>query len=110
MVSPDGFTARDYFVKVMMEQDVEAANFFSPNGDMINDYWIVKDPELYENCEFVIYDASGLKVVEQTGYNNDWDGRYKGNELPDINKPENLHLYFFNRLFKFLNKKQLKSI
>lgn len=83
VVSPDGFTASYYTVKVMIERDVEAANFFSPNGDMINDTWIVQDPEIYENCEFVVYDAAGNRVLEQTGYNNDWDGKYKGNELPD---------------------------
>jgi len=83
ILSADESITRYYTVLVTIEQAVEAANFFSPNGDLINDTWMIKDPELYENCEFIIFDAMGVKVFEQTGYNNDWDGKYKGNKLPD---------------------------
>ena len=59
-----------------------ANNAFSPNGDGVNDYWEIKDKELYENCEFYIYDHMQNLIYQSTGYNNDWDGTYNGKELP----------------------------
>jgi len=70
-------------VMVTLEQSLDAANFFSPNGDQINDTWMIRNPELYDNCEFTIYDSMGNKVFHQTGYNNDWEGKYRDRELPD---------------------------
>jgi gliding motility-associated-like protein len=83
LLSPDGITTQYYTVLVTFEQAPDIANFFSPNGDQINDTWIIQEPQLYSNCEFTIYDSMGNKVFHQTGYNNDWEGKYNDRELPD---------------------------
>jgi gliding motility-associated-like protein len=83
LISADESTTSYYTVNVTLEQSLDAANFFSPNGDQINDTWMIRNPELYDDCEFTIYDSMGNKVFHQTGYNNDWEGKYRDRELPD---------------------------
>jgi len=55
---------------------VNIPNSFSPNGDGINDLFIIRG--LTENSRVMIYDRSGKKLYESANYQNDWDG--KGND------------------------------
>ncbi|MBS1553289.1 MAG: gliding motility-associated C-terminal domain-containing protein [Bacteroidetes bacterium] len=59
------------------------AKFITPNGDQVNDYWIL-DPDItkYERCRFIILSNSGEKVFETFGYKNDWNGTRNGAPLP----------------------------
>lgn len=54
---------------------------FSPNGDGINDRWIltgiVKQP-----VYVLLYNRSGVLVYESKNYLNDWDGSRNGTPLP----------------------------
>lgn len=59
-----------------------APNTFTPNGDGINDSWVIKNSEQYPECVVEIYTASGQKVFRSVGYGQAWDGTYKGNPLP----------------------------
>lgn len=62
---------------------VTAAVAFSPNGDGIDDNWVVVGIENFPDCELVIFDRSGRIVFTKTGYNNDWNGiDEKGNQVP----------------------------
>lgn len=47
---------------------------FSPNGDGINDIWLVNNIENYPNNIARVYNRSGKLVFEQSSYNNTWDG------------------------------------
>jgi gliding motility-associated-like protein len=62
---------------------INAPLIFSPNGDVVNDTWIIPgvDPE----CTMVVYDGHGSKIFETKGYNNtnSWDGTYNGKPVPD---------------------------
>ena len=69
-------------VNDVIEPTLECTNYISPNGDGYNDYWEIQSPELYSECSVTIYDGSGNVILEQTGYNNDWNGTYNGNDLP----------------------------
>lgn len=60
-----------------------ANNMISPNGDGVNDTWIVKNILLYPNNELKIYDRAGRVVFEMIGYDNSWDGSFNGNPLPE---------------------------
>lgn len=64
------------------EKLVDFDNTFSPNGDGVNDYWYVKNPQNYNTCSFVIFNQYGHEVYTSTGYNNDWDGTMNGKPLP----------------------------
>ncbi|MDD2344873.1 MAG: gliding motility-associated C-terminal domain-containing protein, partial [Bacteroidales bacterium] len=55
-------------------QDLDIPNVFSPNGDGINDTWVVKNLELHPENELVIINRWGNEVYTQKSYKNDWDG------------------------------------
>ena len=47
---------------------------FSPNGDGINEYWVIENIALYPNNVVHIYNRSGKLVYTMKGYNNTFDG------------------------------------
>ncbi len=47
---------------------------FSPNGDGINDFFIINNIELYPNNTLQIFNRWGNKVFEGKRYMNTWDG------------------------------------
>ncbi|HEC42712.1 MAG TPA: T9SS type B sorting domain-containing protein [Bacteroides sp.] len=71
-------------ITVIDEQEIilNAVNVFSPNNDGINDYWMLENNQTFKSCNFYIFNNIGEIIYESTGYNNDWDGTYKGRQLP----------------------------
>ncbi len=63
-------------------QNLVIYNTFTPNGDGINDTWHIEGIENYPDNFVQIYNRDGMKVYEKHGYNNEWDGKYYGNDLP----------------------------
>ena len=57
-------------------------NVFSPNGDNINDTWMIKYLESYPDCIVQVFSRSGQPVFYSNGYSIPWDGRYNGQPLP----------------------------
>ncbi len=57
-------------------------NLFTPNGDGINDFWIVNDPDITSPFKVNIYNRSGKQVYANNDYKNTWIGQYNGNPLP----------------------------
>ncbi len=62
---------------------VLAAPVFTPNGDMINDIWVIQNIDEFQNCSIKIFNRQGLTMYESEPYNNDWDGTYNGTEAPE---------------------------
>jgi len=60
---------------------VTAANMVSPNGDGINDFWIIKNIDMYPESEVKVFDRTGRVIFSKKGYNNDWDGTLAGSSL-----------------------------
>lgn len=56
-------------------------NVITANGDGDNDNWIVENAGTYDNHKFRIVDANGRVVYESLGYQNDWNGHFKGHLL-----------------------------
>lgn len=56
-------------------------NVVTANGDGKNDFWIVDEPFRYKDYTFKIFDVNGRILFQSTGYNNQWDGTYKGKVL-----------------------------
>ncbi|PJB14467.1 MAG: hypothetical protein CO118_08490 [Flavobacteriales bacterium CG_4_9_14_3_um_filter_32_8] len=50
------------------------ANVFTPNGDGINDFFIIKNLEYYPNSKLVVFNRWGRIVFEDNNYRNNWDG------------------------------------
>ena len=61
---------------------------FSPNGDGINDVFVIRGIENYPDNTIIIFNRWGNKVFEASPYQNIWNGRSTkglrvgGNELP----------------------------
>ena len=55
--------------------------YFSPNNDGINDYWLPVSPEV--EAKVIIVDKSGRIVADYvtTDKPEGWDGKYNGKEL-----------------------------
>lgn len=70
----------DMQIKLIKEPFVP--NAFSPNGDGINDFWVIKYLEFYPDATIQIFNRYGQAVYLSTGYNQPWDGKYKGTDLP----------------------------
>lgn len=82
-VFPGGCTLYDdLFVTVVPDDHLYFFNSFSPNGDQVNDFFIIGNIGFYPNNTLDVYNRYGLRVFTKTGYNNDWNGSYLGNELP----------------------------
>ncbi len=70
----------DVFVKVLKTPIVP--NVFSPNGDGINDTWIIRYLDSYIGVDIQIFDRYGQQVYHNIGYNNPWDGNRNGKPVP----------------------------
>jgi gliding motility-associated-like protein len=61
---------------------------FSPNGDGINDLFVIRGIDHYPNNSIIIFNRWGDKVFEASPYQNTWDGkctmgvRAGGDQLP----------------------------
>ncbi|WP_316819368.1 gliding motility-associated C-terminal domain-containing protein [Pedobacter nyackensis] len=58
-------------------------NILTPNGDGINDTWVIKDIEKYPDNEITIFDRSGRTIHHVINYQNDWMGYLKGKPLEE---------------------------
>ena len=61
---------------------------YSPNGDGVNDFFVISGIERYPGCELRIFNRWGNLVYEKTFYDNTWNGISNigmtiGNELPN---------------------------
>ena len=70
----------DIFIKVLLAPEVP--NAFSPNGDGINDNWVIKYLESYPGATIDVYNRYGQPVFKSVGYDKPWNGLYNGNQLP----------------------------
>ena len=70
----------------VLSSGIVAPEGFSPNGDGINDYFVIKNIELYPNNHILIFNRWGNKLYEGKPYMNEWDGRnyFGGNIGTDI--------------------------
>ena len=82
----NGCVASDSMVLTVIPYCIKIRNAFTPNGDGINDLWMVYDTRDcvgQNNIEVLVYNRYGSLVYENKNYNNDWNGTYKGKPVPD---------------------------
>jgi gliding motility-associated-like protein len=81
-----GATASDEVTITVLEDPVDpigAAKLFSPNGDLTNDTWVVKNITMIESCPIKIFNRLGKKVFEANAYENNWDAVLNGRPLEE---------------------------
>jgi gliding motility-associated-like protein len=77
-----GCTSRDT-VKITIIGNVIPNDGISPNGDGINDIWIIPGIEAFSNSLVQIYNRWGELLFSTDDYkSNKWDGTFKGKALP----------------------------
>ena len=59
-------------------------NVFTPNGDEVNDVWLLEDAFFYSDSEVRVYNRYGKLVFKSIGYDSPWDGKNEtGNDVMD---------------------------
>lgn len=72
-------------VMIYVERPIFVVNTFTPNGDGVNDTWVIKNIESFPKCLVKIYNRWGSLVWESNSYPSPWDGtNFHNNQvLPD---------------------------
>lgn len=68
------------FVRVYKK--LRVPNIFSPNGDGINDTWVIQNMDTYPLATVKVFTRNGVQVFETKNGGREWDGRYNGKPLP----------------------------
>ncbi len=63
-------------------KDIYFPNTFTPNGDGINDKWLITGLEGDPTVKVRVFSRGGEMVFQSIGYTQPWDGHYKGKVLP----------------------------
>jgi gliding motility-associated-like protein len=69
-----GGKACEVSLKVLDSEMIKVSDFFSPNGDGLNDYWTIPELDLLPDSRVFIFDRFGRLLVENTGTAFRWDG------------------------------------
>lgn len=69
---------------VMVSVIIPIPNAITPNGDGVNDTFIIDKIKEYEKSKLTVFSRWGLKVYDASPYKNEWDGKStNGVVLPD---------------------------
>jgi gliding motility-associated-like protein len=61
---------------------INVPSAFSPNGDTMNDTWILAQSQTYPNIKVKVFNRWGKVLFSSTGYGTPWDGSYNGKIVP----------------------------
>ncbi|NHM02245.1 T9SS type B sorting domain-containing protein [Flavobacterium difficile] len=62
--------------------EVNVSEAITPNGDGINDTWMIYNIENHPNNTVRVFNRWGSEVFFARGYQNNWNGAYKNNNQP----------------------------
>ena len=68
---------------VIADYKLVPANIITPNGDGVNDKWVIPNIDMYPENEVKVFDKAGQVVYTKRGYNNEWDGSLNGKKLKE---------------------------
>ena len=96
ITTPQGCTGTDDVDVIVVPYCIKAMEAITPNGDGINDRWLVTNGNCISNASVHVYNRYGSLVYENKDYKNDWEGTYKGKPVPDAT-------YYFVIEYKLLD-------
>ncbi len=73
--------------------ELELREGFSPNGDGINDHYVIPWLDRFDRVSMVVFNRWGTIVYEQDKYENNWDGN--ANAGPRIGKKLPVSTYYY---------------
>ena len=72
-------------------------NFFTPNGDGVNDTWNIPDLSFFEKPKILIFDRYGKLIKQLSPFEGGWDGTYNNRMMPSTD-------YWFLAEYEYQNK------
>jgi gliding motility-associated-like protein len=69
-------------ITVSGRSKISVPNAFSPNGDGINDTWVITNLSIYPGATVDVFNRYGQSVFHSENSNKAWDGTYNGKPLP----------------------------
>lgn len=67
--------------KVKLRENINIINTFSPNGDGINDTWLIPDLQCYTRSSVEVLDRDGRRLFYSTDPTVGWDGKNKDGKV-----------------------------
>lgn len=80
--NPVGCDTATVYITVLCSE-LEVFDAFSPNGDDKNEFFKINGLQDYPNNHLQVFNRWGNLVYEGSNYQNDWDGTWNGQKLPD---------------------------
>jgi len=68
------FGCKDSITKTFLVLKLTIPNVFTPNGDGLNDNFVIDGLDQMSGTNLVVYNRWGKVVFESSDYKNDWDG------------------------------------
>ncbi len=100
ITSAQGCTGTDDVDVTVVPYCIKPMEAITPNGDGINDRWLITNGNCLSNASVHVYNRYGSPVYENKDYKNDWEGTYKGKPVPDAT-------YYFVIEYKLLDGREV---
>ena len=91
----DGNTTDDPTETAIGDGECKIYSEFSPNGDGVNDTFIISCIDNYPNNVLEIYNRWGNVVYKKSGYKNDWSGSSNGRFIYNENEDLPVGTYYY---------------
>lgn len=69
-------------VSVRIQRNINIPNAFSPNGDNVNDRWVIPHLIDYFDCTVEVFNRYGQRIYYSIGYTTPWGGDINGKQVP----------------------------
>ncbi len=75
-------TVDDVVISESYNDCIRIPNVFTPNGDGVNDEWIIENIELFPDAHIYVFNRWGQLLYHERGNGKRWDGSYRGHFVP----------------------------
>ncbi len=101
VVDNNNCTNSDNTVVTVLPYCVSVKDAFTPNGDGVNDKWIITNgTSCIQQIKVEVYNRYGGLVYKNDNYNNNWDGTYSGKTVAD-------GTYYYKIRYNLINGKSV---
>ncbi|MBK9758391.1 MAG: gliding motility-associated C-terminal domain-containing protein [Flavobacteriales bacterium] len=91
-----GNTADSCVITVNDCTELTIPDAFSPNGDGVNDTYVIEGLEFYPENTLQVFNRWGSIVLDRNPYNNNWDGRSENSLNWGEDLPESTYYYILD--------------